>query len=71
MCYYRKSDANSDAISEIVSVQDAIKVLQRTVMGSVTDRLVLDIRRAFVILDSLKEARKEKFNPCKFVKVSY
>ena len=51
-------------------MQDAIKVMQQSLMQSVNDHLRLDVRRAYIVSDSLKEARKEKFNPHKFVKVS-
>lgn len=58
------------AVSEILSLQDVIKTMQGTLMGSVTERLVLDVRRSCIMKDSFKEARKEKFNYKKFVKVS-
>lgn len=59
-----------ESTSEILSVRDAIKEMQRTLMGSVAERLVLDVRRSFIMKDSLKEAKKEKFDHRKFVKVS-
>lgn len=52
-----------------MSVQDLVKTMQRTLMGSVEDRLILEVRRKFIMKDALKEARKEKFNVKKFVKV--
>ena len=56
---------------EISTLQDAVRVMQSALMGSVEHRLVLDVRRDFIIKDALKEADKEKFDPKKFVKVNY
>ena len=38
-------------------------------MGHLEDRLVLDVRRAYILKDALKEAKKEKFSPKWMVKV--
>ena len=53
----------------ITSLGDAVRIMQRTLMGSVEDRLVLNIRRSLLLIDALKEAKKEKFDVKKFVKV--
>ena len=33
--------------------------------------LPIEVRRDFVLLDALREARKKKFDPRKYLKVSY
>lgn len=55
---------------EISCLQDVIKVLQKSLItGSIEDKLVLDVRRAFIVKDALREAKKEKFNPKRLIKV--
>lgn len=47
---------------------EVVSVMQKTLMG-IKERLVLEIRRNFIVKDSLKEAKKERFDVKKFVKV--
>ena len=46
-----------------------MKVMQRTLMGNVEQRLLLEVRRSHIVKDALKEAHKERFDVKKFVKV--
>lgn len=46
-----------------------VKVLQKSLIGHLEDKLVLDVRRAYIVKDALREAKKEKFNPKRMVKV--
>ena len=50
-------------------MEDAVKMLQKNLMGSVADRLVIEVRRKLILKDALKEANKEKFCVKKYVKV--
>ena len=40
-------------------------------IGHLEDKLVLDVRRAYIVKDALREAKKEKFNPKRMVKVYF
>ena len=55
--------------NEVSSLADAIKGLETSVMVS-GDPLILEVRRSHVVKDAMKEARKSKFKPTKFTKVS-
>lgn len=50
-------------------MQDVVKILQMSLIGHIEDKVVLDVRRAYIVKDALKEAKKEKFNPKKMIKV--
>ncbi len=54
----------------MASVKDAVKMLQKKLMGSITDRLIIEVRRKLILKDALKEANKEKFCVKKYVKVT-
>lgn len=45
-------------------------MMQKTLIGSIDDWLVLEVRRKYIMKDALKEARKEKFDVKKLVKVA-
>ena len=56
-------------VQDIDSVQNAIKCMQRTLMKPTQDRVTLEIRRYVLLEDALREAKKQKFDVHKFVKV--
>ena len=47
----------------------AIRSLQHKVMSSDDDPVCLEVRRDCLLIDSLKDARKKKFDPKKALKV--
>ena len=38
-------------------------------IGNIEDKLVLDVRRAYIVKDALREAKKAKFDPKRLIKV--
>ena len=52
-----------------MTLKDAIKHMQHKLMGNMEQRLVLEVRRSHIVKDSLKEAKKERFDVKKFLKV--
>ena len=55
---------------EITCVQDVIKILQRSMTAHIeNNKVVLDVRRSYIVKDALREAKKEKFNPKRLIKV--
>ena len=49
--------------------EDPLKKITKEAQICVSDGVVLDIRRSYLLIDTLREARKNKFEPTKMVKV--
>ena len=57
----------NENIGSSTSLVNEIKSLQKNIDNDST--LHIEVRRNFVLSDALREARKNKFNPKKFIKV--
>ena len=57
-------------ISGFSDMSSAIRDLQQKFMNS-DDPMCIEVRRDYILMDGLKEARKKKFDPKRQLKVKY
>ena len=58
-------------ISGFSDMSSAIRDLQKKFMNSDDNPMCIEVRRDYILMDGLKEARKKKFDPKRQLKVKY